>query len=72
MRVNINSNRGRRVQNPGRAVPFSMDEPPFIAIDHVQLAMPVGEEEVARRFYRDLLGMAEVPKPRELAKRGGC
>jgi catechol 2,3-dioxygenase-like lactoylglutathione lyase family enzyme len=49
-----------------------MDESPFIAIDHVQLAMPAGEEEAARRFYRDLLGMAEVPKPRELAKRGGC
>jgi len=45
---------------------------PFIAIDHVQLAMPAGEEEAARRFYRDLLGMNELPKPVELAKRGGC
>ena len=45
---------------------------PFIAIDHVQLAMPRGEEEDARRFYCDLLGMMEVPKPPELAKRGGC
>jgi catechol 2,3-dioxygenase-like lactoylglutathione lyase family enzyme len=45
---------------------------PFTAIDHVQLAMPVGEEETARRFYRDVLGMAEVPKASELAKRGGC
>lgn len=45
---------------------------PFTAIDHVQLAMPVGEEDTARRFYRDLMGMAEVPKPLELAKRGGC
>lgn len=44
----------------------------FTAIDHVQLAMPPGKEEDARRFYRDLLGMAEVPKPPELAKRGGC
>jgi catechol 2,3-dioxygenase-like lactoylglutathione lyase family enzyme len=35
--------------------------------------MPAGEEEdTARRFYRDLMGMAEVPKPAELAKRGGC
>jgi len=49
-----------------------MDESTFIAIDHVQLAMPAGEEEAARRFYRDLLGMAEIPKPAELAKRGGC
>jgi len=45
---------------------------PFSSIDHVQLAMPAGEEERARRFYRDLLGMVEVPKPPELAKRGGC
>jgi catechol 2,3-dioxygenase-like lactoylglutathione lyase family enzyme len=45
---------------------------PFTAIDHVQLAMPVGEEETARQFYSGLLGMREVPKPDELAKRGGC
>jgi catechol 2,3-dioxygenase-like lactoylglutathione lyase family enzyme len=45
---------------------------PFIVIDHVQLAMPPGKEEDARRFYRDLLGMTEVPKPSELAQRGGC
>ncbi len=45
---------------------------PFTAVDHVQLAMPVGEEEIARRFYVGLLGMTEIPKPPELAKRGGC
>jgi|SRR5580658_1051473 catechol 2,3-dioxygenase-like lactoylglutathione lyase family enzyme len=45
---------------------------PFIAIDHVQLAMPAGEEEMARGFYEDLLGMTELPKPTALAKRGGC
>ena len=45
---------------------------PFTTIDHVQLAMPRGGEETARRFFRDLLGMREVPKPSELAKRGGC
>ena len=33
--------------------------------------MPVGEEEIARRFYLGLLGMTEIPKPPELAKRGG-
>jgi len=44
----------------------------FTAIDHVQLAMPAGEEDAARGFYRDLLGMVEIPKPAELAKRGGC
>jgi catechol 2,3-dioxygenase-like lactoylglutathione lyase family enzyme len=42
------------------------------AIDHVQTAMPAGEEDRARAFYRDLLGLAEQPKPAELARRGGC
>jgi len=45
---------------------------PFVVIDHVQLAMPAGEESAARKFYSDLLGMTEIPKPLELAKRGGC
>ena len=45
---------------------------PFSAIDHVQLAMPVGGEDRARSFYVGLLGMKEVAKPAELAKRGGC
>lgn len=42
------------------------------AIDHVQLAMPPGEEDKARRFYCGVLGMTEVPKPEPLASRGGC
>src|SRR4051794_25210767 len=41
-------------------------------LDHVQLAIPEGGEELARRFYGDLLGMTEVPKPAALAGRGGC
>jgi catechol 2,3-dioxygenase-like lactoylglutathione lyase family enzyme len=45
---------------------------PFTAIDHVQLAMPRGGEELARGFYGNVLGMIEVEKPAELAKRGGC
>jgi Methylase involved in ubiquinone/menaquinone biosynthesis len=40
--------------------------------DHVQLAMPEGQEELARRFYGDVLGLPEVPKPEPLASRGGC
>ena len=40
--------------------------------DHVQLAMPAGQEEVAREFYARTLGIPEVPKPPELAKRGGA
>ncbi|MGA8272108.1 MAG: VOC family protein [Candidatus Sulfotelmatobacter sp.] len=49
-----------------------MTESSFTAIDHVQLAMPEGEEEKARAFYTDLLGMQELSKPPELVKRGGC
>ncbi|HET9028766.1 MAG TPA: VOC family protein [Candidatus Aquilonibacter sp.] len=45
---------------------------PFAAIDHVQLAMPSGGEDGARAFYVRVLGMVELPKPEELAKRGGC
>lgn len=43
-----------------------------VAIEHVQLAMPSGMENEARAFYRDLLGIPEVPKPPHLAKRGGA
>jgi catechol 2,3-dioxygenase-like lactoylglutathione lyase family enzyme len=45
---------------------------PIVRIDHVQLAMPAGREEDARRFYRDLLGIPEKEKPPALAARGGA
>ncbi|MBA3289735.1 MAG: glyoxalase [Acidimicrobiia bacterium] len=41
-------------------------------IDHVQLAMPPGQEDVARWFYGELLGIPETPKPGHLIGRGGC
>jgi catechol 2,3-dioxygenase-like lactoylglutathione lyase family enzyme len=41
-------------------------------IDHIQLAMPRGGEEEARAFYQGILGIREVQKPQNLAKRGGC
>lgn len=44
----------------------------IVGLDHVQLAMPEGGEEEARRFYGGLLGLAEVEKPAPLAARGGC
>jgi hypothetical protein len=40
-------------------------------IDHVQLAMPAGGEDVAREFYSGALSIPEVPKPPNLAARGG-
>ena len=45
--------------------------PAIQGIDHLQIAMPVGEERKARSFYGDLLGLREVEKPSLLAKRGG-
>jgi catechol 2,3-dioxygenase-like lactoylglutathione lyase family enzyme len=45
---------------------------PFTTIDHVQLAMPPGQEKTARKFYAELLGMREIPKPAALLNRGGC
>ena len=42
------------------------------AIDHVQLAMPAGGEARAIAFYAGVLGLANVPKPPNLASRGGC
>ncbi|MGH8230947.1 MAG: VOC family protein [Steroidobacteraceae bacterium] len=45
---------------------------PVQRLDHVQLAMPAGGEARAREFYQGLLGIPEVLKPPELAKRGGC
>ncbi|RPH61737.1 MAG: glyoxalase [Chloroflexi bacterium] len=44
----------------------------ILALDHVQLAMPAGEEEKTRAFYAGMLGMSELPKPPELAQRGGA
>ena len=45
---------------------------PFLAVDHVQLAMPPGGEYLARAFYIDVLEMVEIPKPPDLAQNGGC
>ena len=42
------------------------------AIHHVQIAAPPGSEEAARRFYGSILGLEEVPKPANLAGRGGA
>ena len=45
----------------------------FVALDHVQLCMPPGQEEQARAFYCGVLGMAELPKPADgAAGFGGC
>jgi catechol 2,3-dioxygenase-like lactoylglutathione lyase family enzyme len=42
-----------------------------IALDHVQLAMPRGEEARADMFYVGVLGFEVLEKPPVLAARGG-
>ena len=41
-------------------------------LHHVQVSCPAGGEAAARRFYGEVLGIPEVPKPPVLAARGGC
>jgi catechol 2,3-dioxygenase-like lactoylglutathione lyase family enzyme len=47
------------------------DRGPAATLDHVQVAMPPGGEEAARRFYAGLLGLAEITKPDALRASGG-
>ena len=44
----------------------------IVALDHVQVAAPPGSEVEARRFYGELLGLREIPKPDGLAATGGA
>ncbi|HEY2847659.1 MAG TPA: VOC family protein [Pyrinomonadaceae bacterium] len=41
------------------------------ALHHVQISIPKGSENEALVFYRDVLGLKEIPKPDALAGRGG-
>jgi catechol 2,3-dioxygenase-like lactoylglutathione lyase family enzyme len=50
---------------------LSPEEDPPPVLDHVQVAAPAGCEAQARRFYGELLGLAEVEKPAGLKRRGG-
>ena len=43
----------------------------IVGLDHVQLAAPSGCEPSARRFFGELLGLSELPKPETLRGRGG-
>jgi catechol 2,3-dioxygenase-like lactoylglutathione lyase family enzyme len=45
--------------------------PKVTALDHVQVAMPQGQEAAARAFYGGVLGLPEIAKPESLAARGG-
>jgi ubiquinone/menaquinone biosynthesis C-methylase UbiE/catechol 2,3-dioxygenase-like lactoylglutathione lyase family enzyme len=43
-----------------------------LGFDHVQVTAPRNREAEAITFYRDVLGLREVPKPEALAGRGGA
>lgn len=43
----------------------------ILRIHHVQITIPVGEEERGRSFYCDILGLPEIEKPAALKDRGG-
>ena len=40
-------------------------------LNHVQLCIPIGEEEKAREFYTRVLGLEEIEKPDALRPNGG-
>jgi catechol 2,3-dioxygenase-like lactoylglutathione lyase family enzyme len=42
---------------------------PILDLDHVQVAIPVGGEDRARKFYSGILGFTEVEKPAAIAGR---
>ncbi len=50
---------------------MTFDRPAILGIDHVQITVPKGQEDAARRFYCDLLLLTEVEKPPALQPRGG-
>ena len=55
---------------------FSAAEPKMaigiLEINHVQITVPGPAEETSTRFYRDVLGLEEIPKPASSKGRGGA
>ncbi len=43
----------------------------ILGVNHAQITVPVDEEDAARVFYMQLLGLREIPKPEVLEGRGG-
>lgn len=42
-----------------------------LGLDHIQIAIPEGQEDLARAFWCDALGLPELAKPKALVARGG-
>lgn len=43
----------------------------FRKLDHIQICIPTGKENEARKFYTDIIGLKEIPKPAALIANGG-
>jgi len=43
----------------------------FKRLDHVQICIPLGQEDAAREFYTSIIGLTEIKKPQALQKNGG-
>src|SRR5690349_10546769 len=43
----------------------------FKRLDHIQICIPTGKEDEARKFYTDILGLREIAKPAALIPNGG-
>jgi catechol 2,3-dioxygenase-like lactoylglutathione lyase family enzyme len=48
-----------------------MSTPRVLGVHHVQITVGKGQEEAARRFYCEVLGLPEIEKPDALKPRGG-
>lgn len=44
----------------------------ILGIDHLQVAIPLGGEALARTFYGAILGLPELAKPEAMQLRGGA
>ena len=44
----------------------------IVEINHIQITVPRAAEEASMRFYRDVLGLEEIPKPGRSKERGGA
>ncbi|MCY7363336.1 MAG: glyoxalase [Ignavibacteria bacterium] len=43
----------------------------IIKIDHIQICIPIGKEDEARKFYSEILSLIEIEKPEALKQNGG-
>lgn len=43
----------------------------LLQVHHAQITIPKNAESEAQKFYRDFLGLKEIPKPESLLGRGG-